>query len=365
MKLPTNKPYTITIDKRKTYPSYWDNQVAESDSPTLKVGATFRKLHRSNNSTSSVSVHKITTTMPYVYIHCGYDITWRDNKEELLNSLIIEEGTVQTSYENYKETRIPITLNAPLRNLPNGVKDEVDLENGKIIRRVGKAVFDGSSDEKWSLALDPWTKDGIYCFDIQIQNEGVGDRWNALSKMTISDKFQSLSYSEGQTNLTGCLQYTNKGMKVALKQTFATTISDLRAWLQANPTTVYYELATPIEEAITLPNNLRIYDNVTNIYTEGSLIEPNVYCKIPSDVQAIVSELRVENENLRTLTTEQDSAIDTNLLATDEIYRALSPILNISEISDDNDNNKFIDLYKLMMKRNLIEHKDIPIEYQK
>lgn len=55
-----------------------------------------------------------------------------------LDSLQIEKGTTATTYEPYKESIVNVNLPEPLRSLPNGVKDEVNIVNGKRTQRVSE-----------------------------------------------------------------------------------------------------------------------------------------------------------------------------------------------------------------------------------
>lgn len=62
-----------------------------------------------------------------------------------IDTFQIEEGTTATEYEPYKEDAIYITAKNPetgeileLRSLPNGVKDEVRISEGKLIKRIGE-----------------------------------------------------------------------------------------------------------------------------------------------------------------------------------------------------------------------------------
>lgn len=197
----------------------------------------------------------------------------------VFSNIIISE--VETPYEPYKETKIPITLNAPLRSLPNGIKDELDIENGKIIRRIGKVILNGS--ENWNKYT---TLTNTICFSTPM-NLAINYTTNP-NRTTINSNFykiDSIIYDLegwGWGDASPIYYIRINKNKLATQD-----VAGFKAWLQANPTTVYYELESPIEELIMLPNNLRTYDGTTNIFTEGSLIEPNVYAKIPSDVIAL------------------------------------------------------------------------------
>ena len=66
----------------------------------------------------------------------------------MLTNIQIEEGTA-TEYEPYQENILNIDLQGnELCSLPNNVKDELVIENGraKIIKREGKVVINGSEN---------------------------------------------------------------------------------------------------------------------------------------------------------------------------------------------------------------------------
>jgi hypothetical protein len=69
------------------------------------------------------------------------NVSFRTNSENFRNCLIsdlqIEEGNTATEYEPYKESIVNVNLPEPLRSLPNGVKDEINVTTGKAIIRIG------------------------------------------------------------------------------------------------------------------------------------------------------------------------------------------------------------------------------------
>ena len=71
----------------------------------------------------------------------------------------IECNNKITNYEPYKENKKDISLNEPLRGLPNGVKDTIEKINGewKIVRRCVQIVLNGT--EYWNHS--PSEQDGV------------------------------------------------------------------------------------------------------------------------------------------------------------------------------------------------------------
>lgn len=59
-----------------------------------------------------------------------------------LTDIQLEEGTTATTYEPYQESKA--YLKCPLRSVPNGVADEVDLQSGKLTKRCEEYVLQAS-----------------------------------------------------------------------------------------------------------------------------------------------------------------------------------------------------------------------------
>ena len=168
-----------------------------------------------------------------LYVHAeGIDYTY---------DFMLEEGEVVNPYKPYQRYNQNIYLREPLRSLPNGVCDEI--VGNKVIRRVGKVVLNGS---------EPWT--------YQSQNSG---RTNTLLftckppsppkssyyafKNVLSDRF----YCNEVWTIDSPGIYTDAtilGVAIYKNDLSDLSVSGFNSWLKLNPTTVYYELATPIEE---------------------------------------------------------------------------------------------------------------------
>lgn len=213
----------------------------------------------------------------------------------------LEEGTVSTSYESYTEDRLPIKMKN-LRSLPNGICDTSDG-----VRRIGKIVLDGVN-ENLNYALLT-TRDTTAVFSISGVDKKKGD------VNFISDRFITMpQFTANIENMNGRVDTNTLVLEILKSRISAPDISSLKTWLQSNPTTVYYELATPTKEEGNV-EQLRTYDGTTNIFTEGSLINPTISCKVPSNVQAVVMNLREENQTLNNdVNTLQATTEENNLM---------------------------------------------------
>lgn len=162
----------------------------------------------------------------------------------------LEIGTTATDYQPFQgfETTA-IQLNQPLRMLPNGVKDTI--ENGVVTRRVGEITYDGSSDENWALGVsygEKYVRFSTSAPNITTSQYKVGN--------VICDKFPYRPYEDSSVSPDSEYIIAGSGYMYVLiekSRLSESTAQGFKTWLQSNPITVWYQLATPITEQITLP----------------------------------------------------------------------------------------------------------------
>lgn len=184
-------------------------------------------------------------------------------------TLQLELGSVETSYEPFTgfETTT-VELNQPLRELPNGVKDTI--ENEVITRRVGEITYDGS--EAWVKMNGSDSNNWLYALN-QAQNktEGLCDLLLHKSYAVINQGAELDNVGFNTDYYKGTL-YLNVGYYME-QAGLTNTVDNLKTWLQSNPITVWYELATPTTEQITLPT-LPSWYPYTNAWV-GTELQPS------------------------------------------------------------------------------------------
>lgn len=154
-------------------------------------------------------------------------------------------GTSDT-YEPYKKSRKYLPILAPLRGLGE-VTDVVSLSECEVERKFVEVVFDGSSDEGWSLKA-------IGC-ELYLNNTNSG---NALC--THYKKNNGVSWGDLQDN-----EFNIIGTVLRIKDnTHQSTLDEWKTWLSANPITLIYELAEPTTESIE-PIDVDTFEGVTQI----------------------------------------------------------------------------------------------------
>ena len=163
------------------------------------------------------------------------------NKASLKPQLSLGEPKSEfVPFQGFETTTVE--LNQPLRALPNGVKDTV--ENGVVTRRVGVVTFDGSSDEAWKEYTGSTKTVHTYMINLD-KPRGINDA--ICDKLVyIQDCWEKNIEFSYSTFAVGRGFYVNTNSEIS-------TVDQFKTWLQSNPITVWYELATPTTEQITLP----------------------------------------------------------------------------------------------------------------
>lgn len=191
-------------------------------------------------------------------------VRFQDSTNDLNNLYQFELGSTATPYEPYKGNQTPVsdTYGA----LPDGTRDEFvsDGTTGKKIQRVGKIVYDGSSDEAWyrnvysngtvrfniiPTGIKNLTNGSIMC------NKAVSTTWDNMQTGVVKDSIGQYQKNVG-VNFTACQGFTD--------------VPGFKTWLASNPITVYYQLETPVES----PRDrifVTSYPGITNVFTTDPL----------------------------------------------------------------------------------------------
>lgn len=166
----------------------------------------------------------------------------------------IEEGTVATPYEPYQLNIL--TTNEPIALHKVGdVKDELDLVNEYVVRRIGKVILDGSEN---------WKSTGMTYEKEYAVNIGMSELIpNAITPTDstiylICDKLKYIGQSiHIAGELTGyvCSYHNNGNFYIRMP---ASSVDEVKAWLANNKPTLYCKLATPTTEPVRIiPQNHR------------------------------------------------------------------------------------------------------------
>lgn len=116
--------------------------------------------------------------------------------------------------------------------------DTLDLEQGKIIRRIGFVAFNGT--EGWTYASN---------YNVCYLNSAVDPAASSVNIYPLCDRLQrsavaGANISDGEFSVDG-------NGRMYIKISGYTSKTDYTTWLASNNITVCYALATPVEEALT------------------------------------------------------------------------------------------------------------------
>ncbi|MDU2266941.1 MAG: CD1375 family protein, partial [Clostridium sp.] len=160
---------------------------------------------------------------------------------------------------------------------------------------------------------------------------------------------------------------------------------DFEGWVNRNKPFIFRETNTPqlVETNITEQILLQCYKDKTHLFVTGNL-DGTIKAKAPLDggqaIQTLsarnvalneeVITLSLENEEIKEVNNTQDILIDTTMMATDEVYTMLEPILEMMPmtISIDGEmkggSSKMVDMYVAMVQRGLKTIEQVPARYR-
>ena len=209
-------------------------------------------------------------TKELLELHCYFKSGYQQTFTAKIWDIQLEEASVSTEYEPYKE---PITtdiyLNKPLMGISKAF-DYIDFENQKVVRKIGNYLLGIS-------AMREITHDTLISFYYLVPDK---------TRNCDSTKVEVLSPS-----LLGIPRNKNINLyntpaisgNVTDNAVFAylyredvgdNTHAAIQNYLETNPITIYYELATPIEESIDLPQ-LPNYEGTT-VLEVNTIAKPNM-----------------------------------------------------------------------------------------
>ena len=182
----------------------------------------------------------------------------------------LEQGSQATPYEPYQGNDYTFQTE-PLRSLPNGVKDTIEVEQ---YRKIEYLVFDGSDDEGW----------GSYTLlSNNIVQVGKPLSKTAKSRVGLSNRFSVVADYSSTEHIVIAGSFT--AVYIHIDQTRFNTqdLAGFKEWLSNNPVTLQYELAEEIIEPLTQNQATTMldiiktgsYEGTTNIYTDED-VKPTI-----------------------------------------------------------------------------------------
>lgn len=207
-------------------------------------------------------------------------------------------------FMEYTSTSISYILSNPLYRLSDSVYDYIDVNKGKIVRNVGIYIMDGSEN---------WNEHTLfYTNHIQYQCNLPSN----IEKLFLSNKVTYLENSQINENIHKHDFFLDIGQKlnIFVPKTFVQigNNQELKQYLQQNPITVYYQLATPTEEDIPAEllsqlKELQTYVTTTNVMFEASDVYPIVDLEYIADTKTYIdNKFKELAEVIITSTSEEE-----------------------------------------------------------
>ena len=237
---------------------------------------------------------------------------------------------VETTNGTDTNTSVMI-LNAPLRSLPNGVKDITYIKNNKLYvdRYVGSVVLDGG--EVWSR-YD--TYNSINQLTTTITNLPKYYGTSLPNENTlICSHFRSIGYSSYWAKNNSVLFATQNKLFIQTEL----SVEEFKTWLSTHNTEVDYELATPVTEEIGEIEMLKTLKGYNDILTTDELL-PIINLTYVRDtiladyVENHVAELKLTESEIKTSVETVSSSVDglnTSINRVEEITTDNSQVINI------------------------------------
>jgi hypothetical protein len=199
----------------------------------------------------SVISRTLTTGATAKYLVCY--LGWTSRTDEAATCQI-EVGSVATAYEPYKGQILSVSTPNGLPGVPqtnsnyyatytdsNGqrwVCDEIDFERGVYVQRIVEKVLGGTESWKSSGGNVPYF------------TSGLGEYGSVIGGAALAThlQYQAINSSSSNIGITvGSSSAQNRAQVQVRISTDITTVTACTEWFKANPTTILYALAEPIE----------------------------------------------------------------------------------------------------------------------
>lgn len=219
----------------------------------------------------------------------------------------LEEGSISTTYEPYKQDKKDILIKEPLRSV-NDVKDIMYEDNGqvKIDRYIKQYTFNG--DEEYISINMSYNTESMAVFsivsDVFNDKKEVSRQYDATSlfcnKFLCGSWFDIYSSKVSKEMIASSTDNNSVIYFKILKSKLTTPdVNGFKAWLKANPTTIVYQLATPVVEIVEncVDIDLDTFGEKTYFNILNSL-PGTLDFKVPSNIGSSLQNLAKEVNNI-------------------------------------------------------------------
>lgn len=220
----------------------------------------------------------------------------------VVSCIMLEQGKVATEYEPQPIDKKEVTLDEPLRGLPNGVKDTIEKVNGewKIVRRCGELTINPADIKRDGNGV---TGDFRW---IMANNRDIANLTQTSIVHVLCNKYPSTTSGDTWKSTAEGIAQNNSGNRILLflnkyKEGSEENKTNLKKEI-GNDTKVIYQLTTPVIEDID-PITLQCWKNGTILIDETLPVEStheialNKAAQIKNNMEELVS-LKKKVQNL-------------------------------------------------------------------
>ena len=245
----------------------------------------------------------------------------------------LEVGSSASTYESYAGQTYTITFPSSAGTVYGGTLTIHQDGTGTLVVTEGKVTYDGSTNV-WTQQS---TGGSIFysALDIKKMDDYIGaiicDKLQTKSKHTAIGVHAITAYKD--TNNT----YPTQNWVYIQIDSSITSTSALNEWLSANPLTVVYELATPIEYDLT-PVEVTTLLGLNNVWADtGNIIELNYAADTKLYVDQVTEKLTATQKLMELIitTNREDEMKATKAYSTGDLlivngtlYKATTSIAN-------------------------------------
>lgn len=182
----------------------------------------------------------------------------------------LEEGEIATDYEPYKSQVVYFPLGEGEKLMEGSY-----LADDGIHHRRKQVVFDGT--ESWNIWAVSLNNVERFYVNLDVPTKNINT--------ALCSHFKFLNANQDEEHFRwSSSQGEYKQFVIFIDKSKATTVAELKTWLQSNPITVEYELAEPEivpyieeqQEAWEQLQNFYLFDGVNNISSDGSKLKPEL-----------------------------------------------------------------------------------------
>ena len=235
-----------------------------------------------------------------------FDVGESYNNQEI--KVQLEQGTVATPFEPYKSNTLSTPSDLVLRGIGD-VKDTLDVNTGEVVQRIGEVIFDGS--EAWTIGK---TSVNTVCFQVGLSSLNI----NVLKNNFITNYLIKNVGLWGSDVECATINGSFTHFQIRLNKTKASTVDEVKQYLNQNPLTVHLELASPIIKTVDLSiidqdnnpvNWMSAFKDTTyieSLTTAENSLAGEVMVEVPTKVEDAYNAVQILLEGCKTSLVEID-----------------------------------------------------------